>query len=111
MIRRGSTRVWLLIGVIKAVAGLAAWVVLTLAPVPTGPGALSPTFYAVLMAVFVCTGCALIAGARDDGPPRALGTVFVGFGSIFADPLLARIATNTPELSGILRLVHAAQPV
>src|SRR5579862_3318237 len=111
MILRGSTRVWLLIGVVKTCAGAAAWCVLTFAPVPTAPTVLSPFFDVVLMMVFVCTGLALVVGARDDGPSRALGAVFVFFGSIFADPLLARVAPAAPGFLPTLRLLHAMQPV
>ncbi|HEX6464814.1 MAG TPA: hypothetical protein VFZ98_10185, partial [Vicinamibacterales bacterium] len=111
MIRRGSTRVWLLIAAVKTLAGAAAWCVLTLVSVQTPPGKLSPVFYFVLMTVFVSTGFALVAGARDDGPSRSLGAVFVFFGSFFADPLLALVAPGTsPGLSRTLRLLHAAQP-
>jgi len=101
--------VWLIIGVIKAAAG--AWAAFAAAPVAAAPGALSPVFDLVLMAVFVCSGIALVAGARGVGPPRALGTVFVLFGSIFADPIVAVAAANAPAFSTLLRVVYSIHPV
>jgi hypothetical protein len=102
---------WLVIAAVKTLVGAAASIALVAAPGPSVPGALSPLFNTLLMAVFVCSGFALIAGARGDGPPRALGAVFVVFGSIFADTLIVLVAPRVPELSLALRLLHAIQPV
>lgn len=102
--------VWLFIAAIKALAGVAAWLVLLLVPAPPRPGALPAEIFLLLLAVFVCSGFALIAGAGRDGPPRTLGTVFVLFGGIFADALIAFAAPQT-GFSRVLRLLIAVQPV
>jgi hypothetical protein len=103
--------VWLLVGVVKAIAGAAAWFVLMRAAAPAARGGLSPASDLLLLTVFVSAGLALVAGARD-GPPRALGTVFVLFGSsVFAEPLLVLVAATTPGSSLALRLLYAASPV
>src|SRR5262245_30197631 len=61
--------------------------------------------------MFVGRGFVLIGGARAGGPARALGPVFVLFGSIFADPLIAFAAPPLPEFSRGLRVLHATLPV
>jgi serine/threonine protein kinase len=85
---------------VKLVVGLAAWLWLP-GDLPLPPGALPCWYHLGLLLIFGVSGTLLYLGGKGDIRTRSLGLMFLLFGSLFADRLVARAI---PSVTGPLGL-------
>ena len=94
----------------KLAGGLAAWAAVPGAVPGSSPDSLPAWLHAGLLIVFAVTGGSLVA-AGGDRRSRALGTTFLLFASMFADPLAERaLAAGATAGAGLWRLLIDLQP-
>jgi hypothetical protein len=85
---------------VKIAAALALWPWIS-AAAPLPPSALPSWYYVVLLLIFGVSGALLYFGGKSDTRARALGIVFLLFGTLFADRLVARAAPSFQGPPGV----------
>lgn len=96
---------------LKLLVGLAAWCLVPATAPGRSPASLSPWLHAIALVVFAASGLILAVGGRRDERSRSLGATFVLLASVFADPLLDRVAPVLPGWPAVIaRFAVAAQP-
>ena len=96
---------------LKLLVGLAAWWLVPGSAPGRSPASLPPWLHAIELVVFAASGLILAVGGRRDERSRSLGATFVLLASVFADPLLARVAPVLPGWPAVIaRVAVAAQP-
>jgi hypothetical protein len=85
---------------VKIAAGLAVWPWIS-AAVPLPARALPTWYYVALLLIFGVSGAFLYLGGKSDVRARLLGVVFLLFGTLFTDRLVARALPALPGPLGV----------
>ena len=86
-----GTRFLIALSGVKLAGGVAVW--LATLDLASDATVLPPWYHLTFLLLFFVAGLLLVLCSHRDERPALLGTVFVLFSSVFADPLLTRAAT------------------